>query len=184
LFRGLVNIFDTRVILNNDRILLTSPEARYGITKMLVVGLNLEISYIDSIKDDRDDVFAFTTYYNGWCNYNSTNPDRLKGNAMLIEFDPNRVYQIKFADSFKNYSYDSVVRNCIFFGKDIENLKNGSYHKIFHKQGFFTTIDNEILDWHHSKVRQEIECIRSEITRYNQRNYTYNYYKLEDSKVI
>jgi len=183
LFYGLVNIFDTRVVLNNDRIILTSPESKYGITKMLVIGLNVEISYIDSIIDDVDDIFTFTTYYNGWCNYNSTNPDRLKANAMLLEFDPNRIYQIKFSDSYKNYSYDSNIKNCIFFGKDVENLKNGDYNKIFHKNSFFTTIDNEVLDCHTKKVRDELWNIRKSLTSYNQRNYTYNYYKLEDVKI-
>ena len=183
LFYGLVNIFDTRVVLNNDRIILTSPESKYGITKMLVVGLNVEISYIDSIIDDVDDIFTFTTYYNGWCNYNSTNPDRLKANAMLLEFDPNRIYQIKFSDSYKNYSYDSNIKNCIFFGKDVEDLKNGDYNKIFHKNSFFTTIDNEVLDCHTKKVRDELGNIRKSLTNYNQRNYTYNYSKLEDVKI-
>ena len=93
---ALRNIFDTRVQEDENYLYFTSPRTELGITKMLIVGLNVEISYIDNYDDNADNSFTISTYRNGWCNYRYNNINRFKNNAILIKLDSNRIYRLKF----------------------------------------------------------------------------------------
>jgi len=184
---ALRNVFDSRVNKNGDYLYFTSPRKELGIRKMLIIGLNVEVSYIDSYDDNAENRFTISTYNNGWCNYMHKNYERHKGKAMLIQFDPNRIYRIKCDNSLKDISYtDDEVKNCIFFGKGIEELPNVSanYTHLFHTNNFFTTNPEtlQLENYKSARCRKELIDLKEQLGRYAGHQYIYNFYNLNDLK--
>ena len=188
---ALRNIFDSRIRRDNDLLFFTSPRKELGITKMLVIGLNTEVSCMDTYEDGEKNRYHFTTYRNGWCNYKNVNIDRYKGKAMLIKFDPNRLYRIRFQDSlnFLNYSEkDKGIKNFIFFGKEIEELPevSSNYAHVFHTNNFFTTNPDtlELENYKSVRCRNELINFKEQLGRYVAHQYIYNFYDLKDLQLF
>ena len=187
---ALRNIFDARVHATSNSIVLLAPKKNLGITKMLVVGLNVSVSYLDKYEDDVESSFAFSTYANGWCNYEVPSQNRRKMNAMLVKFDPNRNYVISFDDSYLNYSYDGEIKNCLFFGEYIENLpeSSSSYAGLFNTNKAFSTnpetfeIDENLS--FNSFSHREFQKLKDQYAHYSNNRYVYNYYDLSDCTLL
>lgn len=187
---ALNNLFDSRVTKDGNDIILIAPRKNLGITKMLMIGLNISISYIDSVDDEVDNVFEFSTYANGSCNYMFNDINRNKMKAMLIKFDPTRKYKIHFEDSYHNMSYNENIKNCLFFGEDIERLPNvnNTYYNLMHITNFFTTnpftFQFDSASIANSYSNKEILFIKDQYARYSNNKYVYNYYDLNDIKIF
>lgn len=183
------NIFDTRVTSSENDIYLVAPKKEFGITKILMIGLNISISYIDSIDDEVDDCFKFSTTLNGWCNYFHPTIERHKMKAMLVKLDPHRKYKINFSDSFNHFRYNEGIKNCLFFGKDIEKLDetSKSYHNLWHITNFFTMDNHYEYSYAgdlNSYAYKDLLIMKDQYARYSNNRYIYNYYDLNDIKIF
>ena len=183
---ALSSIFDSRVTRDGEDIILISPRKDLGITKLLLIGLNISISYVDKIDDGVESSFEFSTFMNGTCNCKSKTLDRFKMKAMLVKLDPERSYKIHFENSYRNISYNEDIRNCIFFGEDIENLPetSSSYHKLLHITNFFTTnpftLSFDSANDFQSYTYKDIMLMKDQYARYSNNSYVYNYFNLND----
>ena len=106
---------------------------------------------------------------------------------MLIKFDSNRIYKLKFNDSFKNIRYDSNdIKNCLFFGKIIEELPEVSdyYAHLFHTNNFFTTNPEtlELENYKSIRCRNELMKMKMQFGYSASHQYIYNFYDLNDLK--
>ena len=184
---SLQKIFDSRVTdCGSNTLQIMSPRKELGITKMLIVGLNVGISYIDKVEDDVDDTFTFTTYNNGACNYLFNNINRHKMKAMLVKFEPNRLYKIKFDNTFNKWNYYEAIKNCLFFGDYVERLPetSSSYVELLYSNNFFAT-NPQTLEFESSKTvdsycQKEVLALRDQYARYSGGQYSYNFYELND----
>ena len=115
-----------------------------GIHKMFVIGLDCKISWKNNNdKDDWTNTITLTTYNNGLNDTSFTGDEKHKADAMLVEFEQNKLYKIEFSNKHKGISYDATtepIKNCIIFGKDVEKLleKSSNYERLLKTQHYFT----------------------------------------------
>jgi len=180
LYTSFKNIFGSkRVQLDKDCIYITTPSIKSGITKMLMIGLNISISF--------DDI-TLTTYNNGICNSDYGAANSFCAKTMLVKFEERKQYKIEFADSYSTIHYTSNIKNGLYLGKDVELLaeKSSTYSNLLKTNSYCLTDPNtglisngvtstdNMYNWVNNSKNLWLAYPKSE--------QTYNYFELENFK--
>lgn len=188
-----------RKVFNDDHVTKDSTKnciyfktmmASCGIHKMFVIGLDCKISWKNNNdKDDWTNTITLTTYNNGLNDTSFTGDEKHKADAMLVEFEQNKLYKIEFSNKHKGISYDATtepIKNCIIFGKDVEKLleKSSNYERLLKTQHYFTYDDiaDDFVDAEPatSSYNKDMNDMKKMWLDHTVTKHHYNYYKLED----
>lgn len=183
---ALKNIFGASVSKDTDCIYLTAPHTVCGITKMLMIGLDVRITWVDDGTNDYDNGIVLTTHNNGLCDTSYGGDNKYKANAMLVKFVPKKKYRIQFFDSYGTVSYtkDDLVKSCLLFGKDIEALpeESSTYKRLLDTDSYCTTDKHSEIVHASSKQYanyESIEYLKMMWLEYTNSKMMYDYYDLE-----
>lgn len=182
-------IFAGRVTRGSNCIYLVTPQFECGITKMLMIGIDLRISWTDDGTDNYNKGITLSTYNNGVNDTSYGGDAKYKANAMLVKFEPRRKYKIEFHNSHKTSSYNDEerIRGCFIFGRDIEKLaeESSTYESIIN--GNYCTCDeitytvasaSEYTDTYYYDTQE----LKDKILNYPHSTKQYQYYELAHIK--
>lgn len=127
-YKAFKAIFAGRVSFGNNCIYLLTPQTECGVTKMLMIGCDLRISWTKEGSNDYNNGITLSTYYDGVNDTSYGGDNKYKANAMLVKFEPRKKYRIQFFDSRKSTAYtkDEIIKGCFIVGKDVEKLPEES----------------------------------------------------------
>ena len=185
-------IFAGRVRRGTNCLYLTTPHVDCGITKMFMIGLDLRISWTSADDKDFKKAVTLSTWEDGLNATSYGGDEKRKANAMLVKFQPRRVYKIEFFDSRRKVKYhdNERIKGCFIFGKDVEKLeeKTSSYQSLIDTDSY-CTCDVDTMDVEHAsnkmaKYYDEVQELKEKWLEYTNSKFMYNYYDLVNQKII
>ena len=182
LYATLVGIFGKAYVKVSDDgkgLCFSPPSEISGITKFLVVGLNVRITSMFG--------HTLTTYNNGLSRTSFGGDAHWIANTMLIRMRHREKFKIEFDNSYYGTSYDqsAIVKNALVFGRTIESFpsESSSYNLLVKNNRWllFDVKNNTVnqVDTSNAYIRY----FRDKYLQYPNSIRMYNYYDLHKWRV-
>jgi len=181
-------LFSSRVTLGNNCIYVMTPPVDCGITKMFMLGLDLRISWCLNNTDDFSKAITLSTYYDGLNDTSFGGDNKRKANAMLVKFEPRKLYKIEFFNKRGKISYNDIdqIKGVFILGRDVERMfeYSASYKLLVDTKSYCTCneLNYEMEDASNmnSKYYDYMIEMKDKWMKYKNSNMVYNYYELKN----
>jgi hypothetical protein len=184
-YRSFKAIFGGHVSRKGKEIYLITPQFDCGVSKIFMIGVNLQISWIDEDQTDFSKGITLTTYNNGVCDTSFGGENKYKANAMLVKLEPRKKYRFTYYDSCKwtSYSPEERVKGCFIIGRDVEKLdeESSSYQLLLDTNSYCCLDESADVILHASSSDDEyyfdMHQMKQNWLDYTNTKHMYNYWE-------